>query len=554
MAITQTSGYDKWKYINTGTSAQNVRSGPGTGYSKLTSLSTSLVGNLYNVRDVETASNGIDWVEIEYSSGSWGWCAVESQDVSTGKWYYYWEFYSSGSSGYGGSAIEYYYWPTSPTAYSSTALYEYTFKPDNDSSTPLKSSTYGNEGNFVYNDKSNIIFSKSISGTVTNVQTGTKTVKKTYAHKGWATSKPTSITAASNVGLGGSFSFKVGDSSKKFYAVFNDPTSGTATYSNNTVTSITNPADYSANTTYTVSFSDEYNTHDDKTAVRTRAYTFDYWKNASGNQVTFPITFTSSMTITAVFKTKSTTYGTIALPKPTKTNYIFKGWKDSSGTIYSGGSTYTVKSTHTLTAVWSDKITVTLSNNKNWTGDYAPTGGGTYNINSTVTINQPLKAGYYFVKWTNSSGTTISTSASYQFKPSNDVTYTSYVEPNLYTVDFRSNGGSGTMSRQTHTYDSSKKLTKNAFTRNGYKFMGWSDSPDSKTVKYTDEQSVKNLTTTRGKNIVVYAIWEPSGTVRFNNKSNNLNTLAQTFIFKDNKWYHVQAWVFHDGSWQPAKE
>ena len=167
MAITQTSSYDQWKYINTGTSAQNVRSGPGTGYSGLTTLSTSLVGTLYNVRDVETASNGIDWVEIEYSSGKWGWCAVKSQDVNTGKWFYYWEFHSYGSaSGYDGHAYEYYYWPSTPTSYSSSAVQTYTFYP----SDSLASTTCGNLGDFVYTTASgNVSLKKTVNGTTTTV-------------------------------------------------------------------------------------------------------------------------------------------------------------------------------------------------------------------------------------------------------------------------------------------------------------------------------------------------------------------------------------------------
>lgn len=549
MAITQTSSYDKWKYINTGTSAQNVRAGAGTGYKKLTSLPMSLVGNLYNVRSVETASNGIDWVEIEYSSGKWGWCAVKSQDVNTGKWYYYWEFYSSGSaSGYGGYAYEYYYWPSTPTSYSSTPKQTYTFYPSNS----LASSTYGDLGDFFYTSASgNVSLKKTVNGTTTTVQTASYSTTDTYTQKGWRTSKPSSITASSQVNLGGTFYFSVGDSSKSFYAVFNSPTSSTG-FSNNVVNSITNPSNYTdTNTKYTLSFSDEYNTHSNKTATVTKTYSFTQWNYSNGNKVTFPITFTSNTTITAQYSLASTTYGKVTLPKPTKTNYIFEGWKDSSGNLYAGGTSYEVKSTHTLTAKWKlNNVKITLNNNKNWTGSYAPTGGGNYVPGTKVTINQPIKTGYHFVKWTNTSGTTIANTASYQLTvPPGDMTYTANIEANKYTIEYQKNNGTGSMSKSTHTYDTSQKLTRNAFTRVGYEFLGWSQNPKDKYPTYYDQQEVINLTTTNNGNIVLYAIWKPKGTVRIS-IDGNMTKKAQAYIFHDGAWHLAQPQTNYNNNWK----
>jgi uncharacterized repeat protein (TIGR02543 family) len=66
-----------------------------------------------------------------------------------------------------------------------------------------------------------------------------------------------------------------------------------------------------------------------------------------------------------------------------------------------------------------------------------------------------MKIGYHFVKWTNTSGTTIATTASYQLTvPSKDMTYTANVEANKYTIEYQKNNGTGSMSESTHTYDS----------------------------------------------------------------------------------------------------
>lgn len=51
------------------------------------------------------------------------------------------------------------------------------------------------------------------------------------------------------------------------------------------------------------------------------------------------------------------------------------------------------------------------------------------------------------------------------------------------SVDFRANGGSGSMAAQTS--DTATNLTLNTFTRNGYAFTGWSTTPTG-SVDYTD--------------------------------------------------------------------
>ena len=82
-------------------------------------------------------------------------------------------------------------------------------------------------------------------------------------------------------------------------------------------------------------------------------------------------------------------------------------------------------------------------------------------------------------------------------------------EPISYTVAFNANGGSGSMGSQAMTYGTSAALTANAFTRTGYTFAGWSTKADGSGTAYADGQSVKNLTTTDGATITLYAQWEP---------------------------------------------
>ena len=82
---------------------------------------------------------------------------------------------------------------------------------------------------------------------------------------------------------------------------------------------------------------------------------------------------------------------------------------------------------------------------------------------------------------------------------------------NTYSIVFDKNGGSGSMSNQSMTYDKASNLTTNTYTRQGYYFVGWSKTklgvqstiPTSNI--YKDEESVKNLVASGS--ITLYAVW-----------------------------------------------
>lgn len=142
------------------------------------------------------------------------------------------------------------------------------------------------------------------------------------------------------------------------------------------------------------------------------------------------------------------------------------------------------------------------------------TGSGSFIQGKSVTISAASKTGYTFASWTGTTADTgllaSATSASTTLTiPSRDVAYEATYTPNTYTVKFNANGGSGTMAYESFTYDVSKALTANAFTRNGFNFKGWAESASATTAKYTNGQSVKNLATSGTKNL--YAVWEAQG-------------------------------------------
>jgi uncharacterized repeat protein (TIGR02543 family) len=78
-----------------------------------------------------------------------------------------------------------------------------------------------------------------------------------------------------------------------------------------------------------------------------------------------------------------------------------------------------------------------------------------------------------------------------------------------YTAKFNGNGGKlpkkKKMKALAMTYGTSKKLSKNLFTRKGYVFIGWSTKKKGP-VEFPNKASVKNLTT-KGGAVTLYAQW-----------------------------------------------
>ena len=211
-----------------------------------------------------------------------------------------------------------------------------------------------------------------------------------------------------------------------------------------------------------------------------------------------------------------------------RTGYTFDNWWTSG----SGGSrvytTTVMNSTSgaTIYAHWTPNIyKITL--------DKQSGSGGTdeiylkYNTawcsdrNGTITITsitKPTRTGYTFGGYytdKNGAGTEIinasgSITGSKTYIASADTLYAKWTA-NTYSIVFDKNGGSGSMSNQSMTYDKASNLTTNTYTRQGYYFVGWSktklgvQSTIPTSDIYKDEASVNNLATSGS--ITLYAVW-----------------------------------------------
>ena len=240
-------------------------------------------------------------------------------------------------------------------------------------------------------------------------------------------------------------------------------------------------------------------------------------------------------------------------------NTQFKGWAVSAsgtGDLYQAGDTYTpYKDGMTFYAIWADKLPekVSLSyakfgvdDNDDGVADVVteefpynveatidPAGGTmngmlcgtvisgntsrTLNLTSNDVLNAPTREGYTFKGWkletTEESGKVTA------------VTLEAQWEQNKYTVYFDSNGGEGIMAPEKVVPNGELLLPENGFTRNEWRFIGWSTMPNGGTI----QQPNTSVTVSRD-GTTFYAQWEPENvTLTYNAPDSNVDgELAST--------------------------
>lgn len=123
------------------------------------------------------------------------------------------------------------------------------------------------------------------------------------------------------------------------------------------------------------------------------------------------------------------------------------------------------------------------------------------------------------------------TKASYQpgssYKTNKNLNLYAVWKANAYKIAFNKNGGSGSMSTVSRTYDKASALPANAFKRRGYKFKGWNTKSNGTGTSYTDKASVKNLTSTSGKTVTLYAQWVKGQKLTYNANGGKVSTTSK---------------------------
>ena len=188
-----------------------------------------------------------------------------------------------------------------------------------------------------------------------------------------------------------------------------------------------------------------------------------------------------------------------------------------------------------LYAQWTPKTyTITLDDN----GEYQGNGSATATYDGVLSgITHARRTGYHIDGYykeagltnriTEANGTlcasTAYTNASSKWTNDGAVSLFAKWTANTYSVAFDPNDepyagdpATGTMSDEDFTYDVSKALTANGFSREGYTFAGWATTPTGD-VEHTDGKTVSNLTAEDEGTVTLYAKWTgKTYTVTFN--------------------------------------
>ena len=112
-----------------------------------------------------------------------------------------------------------------------------------------------------------------------------------------------------------------------------------------------------------------------------------------------------------------------------------------------------------------------------------------------------------------------------------DGSYVALFRLKQYVLHYDANGGTDTMENQTFPHGQAHPLEKCAFSREGYRFVGWATESTDK-VKYEDQESIKldeefpNLTNDNDV-VTLYAVWEEqSVTIGYVSSDTELGTVT----------------------------
>ncbi len=162
-----------------------------------------------------------------------------------------------------------------------------------------------------------------------------------------------------------------------------------------------------------------------------------------------------------------------ALPNP---GYSFINWTNA-GVIASTSSSFTFNLTKNQTLVANFKViaasqfAVILTSNPAAGG--TTTGSGAYNAGTSVTVTATANAGYHFTNWTNN-GAVVSTSSSYTFPLTANVTLVANFAVNTYTLNVTAVNGTVVKTPNQATYNNGTSVQLAATPKAGFVFTSWS--------------------------------------------------------------------------------
>ncbi len=214
-------------------------------------------------------------------------------------------------------------------------------------------------------------------------------------------------------------------------------------------------------------------------------------------------------------------YDNVSFTIPTKSVTSPQTWQVWIGDTYTVTDTQAKDAFKARSATANDNMnrllgTVTVNPSSIVTVTFSAQGGTVSPTSITgtpgqqVTLPMPTRTGYTFGGWwTGPNGTGSQASSPYTL-PSSSLTIYAKWTAITYTVTYNGNGSTGgSTANSSHTYDASRALNANGYTRTGHSFAGWATSSVG-SAAYSDGQSVVNLASAQGAVVTLYAKWSES--------------------------------------------
>ena len=265
---------------------------------------------------------------------------------------------------------------------------------------------------------------------------------------------------------------------------------------------------------YTRTITATFNYHSGSAAASTTASGTRYYINNPSGGIN---TFNTDITVPDAAKANRTI---------NSVTYTYRGVSTATTATASVATPTTANTTYYSS--YSYPITVSYNGNNATSGTNPSSGSGTGYMNYagsrtgasiTTAANPYSRTGYTYRGWNTDSigaGTSYSVSTAYTFIDSTTL-YADW-QGISYTVTYDGNGNTGgSTANSSHVYGAMQELTANGYTRTGYSFEGWNTKADGTGTRYNDKELVKNLTSTSGGIVTLYAQWSEIGyTITYN--------------------------------------
>ncbi|MGL4485116.1 MAG: InlB B-repeat-containing protein, partial [Anaerovoracaceae bacterium] len=209
--------------------------------------------------------------------------------------------------------------------------------------------------------------------------------------------------------------------------------------------------------------------------------------------------------------------GLITLNNPTKSGYTFGGWysdnafNNASNTIPAGSTgdkDFYAKWVQDVYAINYHNVDAPAVNDKDNPASYSVD-------TEDITLKDPVKTGYTFGGWYSDAGLANSSSTVAKGSTGDKDFYAKWTA-NKYNIAYDNNGGTGSIAGQNPEFDKDVVLSDGAgFTKPGYTLVKWDTQKDDSGTEYILGSTQKNLSSTNGDTVTLYAIWQANGSTAY---------------------------------------